>query len=284
MARAEDGERGELLLGETLGPYRLEEILGEGQMGIVYRAARDPAGTPVALKLLRAELSADPVYRRRFTREGEIASGLDHPHLVRVLDVGEIEGRHFIAAEYVPGSSLAERIAHTGQLAPSELVRLVTHLGSALDALHRLGLVHRDVKPSNVMVDEDGAGALTDFGLARGDAHTVLTKQGLVVGTIDYLAPEIIRGERATAASDIYALGCVAYECMAGSPPFAHKSFAEACLAHLREEPPNPRRGRSDVNEQLVVSLLTALAKDPARRPATGTAYARLLRASAPSL
>jgi serine/threonine protein kinase len=265
--------------GDVLGAYRIEGVLGEGQMGVVHRAVRDPDGTTVALKVLRPELATDDVYRRRFMREGEVASSLDHARLVPVLDYGELEGRYFMAARYVAGPSLADRLDKS-PLDASELVQVVADLGSALDALHERGLVHRDVKPANVLL-EDGRALLTDFGLARGEAHTVLTKQGRVVGTVDYLAPEIIQGERATPASDVYALGCLAYECAAGRAPFAERSLAEACIAHLREDPAPLDDARPDLPTALRDSVLTALAKQPGGRPRTGTAYARLLRAGA---
>ena len=154
-------------------------------------------------------------------------------------------------------------------------------MGGALDALHGLGLVHRDVKPANVLLDGDGHALLADFGVARGHAHTALTRVGRTVGTPDYLAPEVIRGGRATPASDLYGLGCLAYECATGAPPFAEKrTIGDVCVAHLQEDPPDPGRRRA-LPLALVSSLLTALAKDPARRPATGAAYARLLRAGA---
>ncbi|HEX2110616.1 MAG TPA: serine/threonine-protein kinase [Gaiellaceae bacterium] len=263
-----------------LGPYRLEEVLGEGRMGVVYRAVRDADGAVVALKVLRRELSDDHAYVRRFEREGEIASGLDHPHLVPVVDRGNAEGRRFLAARYVRGRSLAERLGES-PLVPLELARVVAHVGSALDELHRRGLVHRDVKPANILLDERDAAVLTDFGVARGAADSTLTRIGRVVGTVDYLAPEVIRGSSATAASDIYSLGCVAYECAVGRPPFGERSVPEACAAHLREPPPDPGSLNPDLPAALVRALLTALAKDPARRPATGAAYGRLLLAAA---
>jgi serine/threonine protein kinase len=271
----------ELAQGETVGRFRLEAILGQGQMGVVYHARRDD-GEEVALKVLRQELSSEESYRRRFEREGEIASGLDHPHLVTVVDRGEVEGRYFLAARYLPGGSLADRLG-VGVLSPAEVVRVVAHVGSALDALHRLTLVHRDVKPANVMLDERGAAFLTDFGVARGEAHSVLTQQGRVVGTVDYLAPEVIRGTPAEPASDIYSLGCTLYECLVGRPPFGDRSIVEACLAHVQEDPVDPRDLRDDLSPELTQALLTALAKEPDARPRTGTAYARLLRAAAPA-
>ena len=174
------------------------------------------------------------MFRRRFEREGEIAAALDNPHVVPLLDRGQDGDRHYLAVKFIAGQSLAERLAD-GPLQLRDLVRVVAHVGDALDALHRVGLVHRDVKPSNVMLDEEGQALLTDFGVARGAAHRTLTRVGRTVGTPDYLAPEVIRGGRAAPAGDIYGLGCLAYECATGSPPFAEKrTVAEICVAHLR--------------------------------------------------
>ena len=266
---------------ERLGPYRLLSLLGQGQMGVVFRARRDTDDETVALKILRNELAGDELYRRRFEREARIASELAHENVVPVVDFGEASGRLYIAALYVRGVSLSERIAAHGALSLAEALRLVSDLSGALEALHSRGLVHRDVKPANVMMDERGAAALTDFGLARGVADTVLTKTGVVVGTVDYLAPELIRGQPATQSSDLYALGCVAYECLAGAPPFADKAYVETLLAHVQDEPPDLRALRAELPESVSWTVLKALAKDPAERPPTATAYARMLRASA---
>lgn len=266
----------------VIGPYRIETELGRGGMGVVYRAVRDD-GTAVALKVLRPELANDPTYKRRFAREGAVAARVRDPHLVPVIDRGESGPWAFLAARYVAGGSLAERLKR-GPLPVAHLVRAVAHVGAGIDALHRAGLVHRDVNPSNVMLDDDGAAALTDFGLARGEADTVLTRQGRVVGTADYLAPEVIRGEPAGPRSDVYALGCLAYACAVGHPPFADRpTVGEVCAAHVRDDPPDPAVKRQDLPAPLAGALLTALAKDPVRRPATGTAYALLLRAGARS-
>ena len=156
-----------------------------------------------------------------------------------------------------------------------ETVRLVAEIAAGLDALHRGGVVHRDVKPSNVMVREDGSAALTDFGLAKGAAYTVLTRPGEVLGTLDYLAPELIRGGAATAASDVYALGCVAFECLAGTPPFADRSLFGVATAHLEDDPPDP-----PASTAVSWALLRALEKDPAARPPTATMYAHLLHSA----
>jgi serine/threonine protein kinase len=267
--------------GERLGSYHLLEPLGEGGMGFVFRARRENDDASVALKILRQELAEDELYRRRFEREARIASEVVHDHVVSVLDYGEASGRLYLAARFVRGVSLSERIASQGTLSASEALRLVNDLADALGALHERGLVHRDVKPANVMIQDDGAAALTDFGLARGIAETVLTKTGAVVGTVDYIAPELIRGQAASPSSDVYALGCLLYECLAGAPPFVDESYVETLVAHVRDEPPDLSAVRPDLPEGLRWTVLRALAKDPAERPASAKEYARLLRASA---
>jgi serine/threonine-protein kinase len=260
-------------VGDRVGPYVLEAELGHGSMGTVFRARRDDDGRVVALKLLHAELAADAIFRRRFEREARIAGALSHPHVVEVVEAGEVDGRPYLATRFVEGRSLADRLDDDGPLPDSDVVRLVAEVATALDVLHEQGLVHRDVKPANVMLDTDGGAALADFGLARGAADTVLTTPGRVSGTVDYLAPELIRGAIARPASDVYALGCVAYECVAGAPPFAGKPVADAVLAHLEEQP-------ATLDSPLSLAVLQALAKDPAQRPPTATAYALMLRVS----
>jgi serine/threonine-protein kinase len=250
-------------------------------MGIVFQASRSPDGEVVALKVLRQSLSEDELYRRRFEREARIASELRHKHVVPVLDFGESSGRLFLVTPYIRGSSLSERIAIRGPLSLPDTMRVAAELSRALDALHAGDLVHRDVKPGNVLLDEDGSAALTDFGLARGAADTVLTKAGTVVGTVDYLAPELIQGERASAASDIYAFGCLLYECLAGDPPFAGRAFVETLVAHTADDPVDLTMRRPDLPPEVSWTISTALAKDPAQRPATAVAFARVLRASA---
>lgn len=261
--------------GFRLGAYAVEEVLGEGALGVVYRARRVD-GDVVALKVLKPTLAEDEIYRRRFAHEARIAREIRHRHLVPVLDAGEADGRPYLAARYVAGGALAERLALEGRLPPSELVRVVAHVAAGLDALHGAGLVHRDVKPENVMLEPSGDAALTDFGLAKGPAYTALTRPGEVVGTLDYLAPELIRGAAASPASDIYALGCIAYACAAGAPPFADRDLFEVGPAHLGEEPLPPRTLPAD----LAWAVLRALMKAPEERPPTATAYAHLLGAA----
>jgi eukaryotic-like serine/threonine-protein kinase len=158
-----------------------------------------------------------------------------------------------------------------------DVVGVIAHVGAALDALHGAGLVHRDVKPANVMLDETGSALLTDFGLAKGRAYTVLTRPGMVIGTLDYLAPELLRGQEATPATDLYALGGIAYEAVAGRPPFGDVSMFELASAHLNRVPEDPTPARGDAPAGVAFAILRALAKDPADRPPTGTAFANML-------
>ena len=267
-----------LRVGGRLGPYALDTELGSGATGVVYRARRDGDDQVVALKVLRWELSTDPAYAARFEHEVRAASAVQHRHLVPIVDAGAADGWRYIAAAYVPGTSLQERLAATPGLTVAETVRVARHVAGALDALHQVGLVHRDVKPANVLLDEDGNAALTDFGLAKGPAYTVLTQPGQLMGTADYLAPELVRGGTATPASDLYALGCLTYACLAGAPPFAGRSVFRIAQAHLEETPPDLAGVRSDLPPALAATVLLALEKDPTRRPHSATAYATLLR------
>jgi serine/threonine-protein kinase len=248
-------------------------------MGVVYRGASSESGETVAVKVLKRALSQDALYRQRFEREARIAGQVEHPNLVRVLDAGEDEGVRYLVMAYVDGLSLDELIEMARRLSVEDSVRIVGELASGLDALHAQALVHRDVKPSNVMLDAHGTAALTDFGLARGRAFTLLTRPGEVMGTLDYLAPELIAGTPASPASDIYALGCVAYECVTGHPPFGGRGMFEVAVAHGEEEPPDPVVARPDLPGPLAWGLLQALRKDPAARPTTARAYSRMLQA-----
>jgi serine/threonine protein kinase len=281
MLAGGDAAGADLTAGDRVGRYRIEARLGDGAAGVVFRAVREPDGLVVALKVLRAELAQDEVYRRRFVHEARAASEVAHRHLVRVLEAGEDGERSFLAVSYVDGQSLAERLDGESGLPADEILRLAGEVGAGLDALHGAGLVHRDVKPSNIMLARDGSALLGDFGLAKGQDYTVLTTPGAVVGTLDYLAPEIIRGVEAAPPSDIYALGCVIFECMAGVPPFAGRSVLKVGLAHLRDEPPDPGADRADLPPMLGWAVLRALVKDPNRRPPTATAFAHMLRMAA---
>ncbi len=248
-------------------------------MGLVFRAVRN-GGDVVALKVLKHELGEDAVFKQRFGQEARAAAEVEHPGLVPIIEAGEAEGRPYLAVRYAEGGTLEERIEDGGPFSLEETLRLADQLAAGLDALHGAGLVHRDVKASNVVFDVDGNGMLTDFGLARGPAYTVLTRPGQVVGTLDYLAPELVRGDRAGPASDVYALGCTVYECLTGVTPFHEKKLFEIGLAHLEEAPPDPAAARPEVGPELGRAVLAALEKDPARRPQSAGAYASLLRSS----
>jgi serine/threonine protein kinase len=263
--------------GRSLGRYRLEEPIGEGAGGVVFRA-RSPDGAAVAVKVLRPDRAADDVLHARFRREAALAREIDSRHVVPVLEIGEAEGLTYLAMPFYASGSLAARLRARGPCELDETVALAAELGRGLDLLHRRGILHRDVKPSNVLLAADGAAALADFGLARTGESTRLTEEGQVVGTPHYLAPEVIEGQDATRASDVYALGCVLHECLTGSPPFGGRALAEIAFAHLVEPPPDAHELRPELPRDVGAAVASALAKDRAERPPTGTALARLLQ------
>jgi serine/threonine-protein kinase len=275
-----DGASDQLAAGDSLGPYRIESLLGEGGMGQVFRATDTATGDVVALKVIKPELTAEE-HARRFVHEARAAGEVEHRNLVGVTGAGEAGGRRYLAMRFVAGSSVAQRIEADGPLPIPAVARLARHVAAGLDALHAAGLVHRDVKPSNIMLDADSVAALTDFGLAKGSDYSALTTAGQAIGTIDYMAPEVIKGQAPTAASDIYALGCVVYECLAGRAPFGGRGMLQAGLAHLEETPADPCAERADAPDHLGPAVLTALEKDPDARPRTATAYARLIAVAA---
>jgi serine/threonine-protein kinase len=267
-----------LVSGSVVGPYRVVEQIGEGGMGVVFRAIRvDATDDVVALKILRRELAQDEIYRRRFVREARAAGEIEHRHIVPVLAVGEAAGRPYLATRYVEGGSLSDRIASRGPLPIDETLRVLQGVAAGLDVLHDRGIVHRDVKSSNVMLDRTGSPLITDFGLAKGRADTVLTRPGQLMGTLDYVAPELIRGEEASPATDIYALACLTYECLAGQPPFASLNALQIGVAHLEHEPPDLTARRSEIGPRLAWAVVQGLQKDPEKRLGTATAYARLV-------
>jgi serine/threonine protein kinase len=250
-------------------------------MARVFRATREADGETVALKLMKPDLVGEEVYAKRFVHEARSAAEVRHPHLVPILDAGDVDGRYYLASGYVNGRSLEERIQADGPLPLDDVLRLATEVASALDALHAAGVVHRDIKSSNLLLDERGSAHLADFGLAKGRAYTALTTPGTVVGTLDYIAPELIRGQPATVASDVYAFGCTVYECVAGKTPFGDKSLLQVGLAHLDEEPADPGTARDPWSYELSWAVVQALEKEPDRRPPTATAYATMIQVAA---
>jgi serine/threonine protein kinase len=211
--------------GATFAGYRVESQVGRGGMGVVYRAWDLSLDRPVALKLIAPELAEDERFRARFLREPRLAASLDHPGVVPIYEAGEWEGRLYLSMRFVEGSDLKSVLEREDRLAPERALVVLAQVADALDAAHRRDLVHRDVKPANVLLDEDGHAYLTDFGITK-QVGGVSTDTGGVLGTLDYLAPEQIRGEDVDGRTDGYALGCVLYECLAGTPPFRRSTEA----------------------------------------------------------
>jgi serine/threonine protein kinase len=267
-------------IGTRIGEYDVDGLLGQGGMGKVYRAT-GPDGTRIALKLVKEDYARDETFRRRFYREARIAQMVKHPHVVPVLDTGEHEGLPFMAQRFIDGESLDEKLKREGPLDIATAVRIVTDVAAGLEALWAAGMVHRDVKPANILLDENGQAYITDFGLAKDTQGSLLTLPGQALGSMDYMAPEQIRGEPVSAASDIYALGCVMYECMCGRPPFADVQGMRILWAHLQDEPPDPASLRSDLPPEFVRTLMVAMAKSGDQRPATAGDYARMLAEAA---
>jgi hypothetical protein len=259
--------------GTLVGNYRIESAIGRGGMGVVYEATQLSLNRRIALKVLRQDLAGDQGFVERFRQEGRAQALLDHPHVLPVYEAGESELGLFLAMRLVRGATLAELLREG--LAADRALRLLGHVASALDAAHAAGLVHRDVKPQNVLVDDADEAYLADFGLTRiGDGSAVtgtgaVTTTGPMLGTVSYLAPEVIRGERATGASDRYAFAAVLFECLAGSVVFPRSSDVAVLYAHTGELPPRISDRRPELPTSLDEVLLAGLAKDPAGRPAT---------------
>ncbi len=285
------GAAGILLAPGTLfGRYRIERVLGRGGMGVVYVAHDEQLDRQVALKLLSPELAGDASFRERFIRESRIAAGLEDPNIVPIYEAGELDGFLFIAMRFVPGTDLQSLIQRDGQLSAERTLAIVSQVASALDTAHLRGLVHRDVKPSNVLVAErEGSRGehayLTDFGLVRRVAQgTSLTKTGQFMGSIDYVAPEQIRGEPVDGRADVYSLGCLLYECLAGRPPFHSDLEVTVLYAHLEEPPPAVTATRPDLPPAIDRVVAKAIAKRPADRYGTAGELADDARNALPSL
>lgn len=226
-------------IGSELLGYRVEDVLGRGGMSVVYRASDPKLKRQVALKLIAPELASDRRFRERFLTESELAASLEHPAVVPIYDAGEVEGQLFLVMRLVEGRDLKGLLRAEGRLEPERAVAIVSQVAEALDAGHAKGLVHRDVKPSNVLLDEKEHPYVADFGLARRiEDREAFTSEARSLGTIDYVAPEQIRGEEVGGRADQYALGCLLYECLAGVPPFRRGSDAATLFAHLEERPP----------------------------------------------
>ena len=259
-------------IGSTLAGFRIERLLGRGAMGAVYLTEDVHLQRKVALKVLAPELSGDERFRRRFLLESQLAASLEHPHIVPIYAAGEVDDVLYLAMKYVEGYDLRELIDATDRVGDSRALHLLGQVAGALDAAHGLGLVHRDVKPANILIgagDEEHA-YLGDFGLAK-HASTVasLTGERAFVGTISYIAPEQIENGTIDARADVYALACVLYECLTGLPPFDREGDLQVVFAHLKEPPPLVTAQRPDLPETVDEVLQKALAKDPDERFST---------------
>jgi serine/threonine-protein kinase len=264
--------------------YRIEEVAGRGGMGVVYRAQHMHLGRTVALKLLNPELAASEEFRERFVREARAAAELEHPNIVPVYDAGEVEGRLYLAMKFIEGTDLAHLLEQEGRLGPERAMPLLQQLADALDAAHKNGLIHRDVTPANALLEGDRL-YLTDFGLTRRvDSTRPLTATGRAVGTAAYLAPEQIRGEPLDRRVDVYALGCVMYQCLAGEPPYLRDTDMLIMWAHVGAEPPSLSAERPDLPSTVDRVLQKALAKSREDRYDTcGQLISEMKRALNPS-
>jgi serine/threonine protein kinase len=265
----------ELSDGDEFAGYRVERRLGRGGMGILYLAVEPGLERRVALKLIAPEAASDEVFARRFAEESRIAASIEHPNVVPIYAAGEEAGVPYIAMRYVAGADLARRLTREGRLSPQIAVDLIAQIGTGLDAIHAAGLIHRDVKPANVLLSgEDGGdhAYITDFGVARNVAtESGLTQTGRFVGTLDYVAPEQISGGSIDARVDVYALGCLLFKLLTGEVPFPKDGEAARLYAHLNDPPPAPSLYVPEISMALDDVVIRAMSKDPDDRyPSAG--------------
>ena len=254
------------LVGRRLGPYEIRTKLGEGGMGAVYKAYDPSLEREVAVKILPPEFARDRSYIQRFEREARALARLRHPNLVHIYAVGQEDGIHYFAMEFIEGETLSDYLRRRGRLPQEEALRLASQVLSALHAIHRLGITHRDIKASNIMIDRDGRAVLMDFGLMKDRSQEGLTTVGAVLGTPEYMSPEQAEGAEVTPLSDIYSFGVLIYEMLAGRLPFLGTSVIAVLKAHLEEPPPNLAKIRPDIPAGLVRIVHRALAKKPQDR------------------
>jgi serine/threonine-protein kinase len=250
-------------------------------MGVVYRAIDTELDRTVALKLLAPELADDESFRRRFVSESKIAASLEHPHVIPIYRAGDSDGRLFIAMRYVPGHDLRDRLLEAGRIEPEVAARLLEQVASALDAAHAEDLVHRDVKPANVLLGRADHAYLSDFGLSKRTTDDRQTRTGQLVGTLDYIAPEQIRGEGVGVHTDIYALGCMAFHLLTGAVPFAVPTQEGKLLAHIQEPPPRPSRLVPGLGTDFDAVIARAMRKQPERRYATAGQFGDAIKRAA---
>ena len=267
-------------LNTRFGPYELQESIGIGGMGEVYRAYDTARERMVALKLLRTDMAADPSYQDRFRRESRIAARLQEPHVIPVHDFGEIDGVLYIDMRLVEGPSVGDELRVLGAMPPARAVSIITQVASALDAAHAAGLVHRDIKPENVLLTPEDFAYLVDFGIAYGGGEASVTKTGLVIGSCAYMATERLNGKPGGPAADVYSLTCLLFECLTGRAPFDAADLREVMSAHMFAPPPQPsivRRGVSPAFDDVVAR---GMAKNPADRYASAGELAKAAAAA----
>jgi serine/threonine-protein kinase len=252
--------------GTQFGPYRLLRLIGKGGMGEVYEAEDTVKDRVVALKLLPESVSQDPVVRKRLQREAHSAGRLQEPHVVPIHDYGEVDGTLFVDMRMINGSDLRKLLKNFGPLAPARAVAIVRQIASALDAAHESGIMHRDVKPENILVTRDDFVYLVDFGIANAATDEKLTELGTAVGTYAYMAPERFTSDEVTYRADIYALACVLYECLAGSQPYAGDSVSVVITAHLMQPIPRPSVERPGIPAAFDDVIARGMSKKPGER------------------
>lgn len=256
------------IIGTPFGRYCLIELLGRGGMGEVWRAHDTEIDRTVAIKMLLPHFTQDERFEQRFRREARMAARLDNPHVVPIHDVGEIDGRLYVAMRLIAGQDL-QALLDAGPLDPNRAVAIIEQVAAALHAAHAIGLVHRDIKPSNILLDRDDFVYLIDFGIARAAGETGLTSTGATIGTWSYMAPERFSTGHAEASSDIYALACVLYQCLTGELPFPDISLEQIIASHMTMPPPRPSARRSGICPAMDDVIAIGLAKDPTDRYAT---------------
>jgi serine/threonine-protein kinase len=268
--------------GDKVGDYTIDSQLGEGGMGRVFKA-RGPDGQAVALKIVKSEMAGDEIFIKRFRREADVARRIDHPNVVAVVETGDHEGLPWAAQVFISGGSLEERLDKWGALDVHQAIAICKPVAAGLDVMHENGLIHRDLKPGNVLIDERGTPFIADFGLAKDHTHqgTVLTRPGQALGSMDYMAPEQIRGEEVGPATDVYALACMLFELMTGKAPFSDKVGMRIMWAHLQDSPPHPSDIKPELPRAAGDAILLGMAKEPADRPQSAMELMRLVEYAA---
>lgn len=283
VARAQQSARawsGELAVGSVLlERFEVQELIGRGGMGAVYRAQDRQLGETVALKVIASNLVEDPEAAGRFKREVGAARRISHPNVIRIHDLGEDDGLLFLSMEYFAGRTLQQLLQTRGALPPYEAFPLLAQVGSALSEAHRVGVVHRDLKPLNILVNASAEVRVIDFGLAKASYMRSMTATGLIMGTPEYMAPEQVRGEEVDNRTDVYALAAVSYHAVCGRPPFVGDTPISIGFKQCTEAPPSPAKFAVQLSEGAAQALLRGLEKRPADRFASVDAFVEALRA-----